>query len=373
VTVNLDHAPILVFWETTRACQLACRHCRASAIATPLPGELTTAEGERLLDDIARFGPRPPVLILTGGDVLMRGDLTTLAAGARARGIPVGLAPSVTPLLTRAALAPLRELGLKSVSLSLDGACAPTHEGIRGVDGHFEETLEALAMLVDEGFTVQVNTTVMVDNVEEMADIARLLVDLGVRIWEVFFLVQVGRGTQVRDLSPEANEDVSHFLYDASRYGLTVRTVEGPFFRRVAAWRRDDGPHGRAGSPGALHARLVDRLDTLLGSPSTSPRAQTAGTRDGRGIVFVGYDGTILPSGFLPVALGNVRRDDLVAVYRDHPLLRDIRAARFTGRCGACDYRELCGGSRARAHAAGDVLGEDPACAYEPALAGVTA
>jgi AdoMet-dependent heme synthase len=374
--VNLDEAPILVFWETTRACQLACRHCRASAIATPLPGELTTLEGERLLDDIARFGARPPVLILTGGDVLMRQDLTRLAAGAAARSIPVGLSPSVTPLLTPEALAPLREAGIKSVSISLDGARAATHEDIRGVDGHFRRTLDALAMLVDLGFTVQVNTTVMVDNVEEMADIARLLRDLGVRIWEVFFLVQVGRGTEMRDLSPGANEDVCHFLYDASRYGLTVRTVEGPFFRRVTRWRqqaeadggaaaeRGDGAHR---SPtGSLHERLTDRLHTLLGPPTGPARAQTAGTRDGRGIVFVGHDGAILPSGFLPLELGNVREDDLVSIYRDHPVLQDIRAARFSGRCGVCDHRELCGGSRARAYATGDVLGEDPACSYRP-------
>jgi AdoMet-dependent heme synthase len=366
--VNLDAAPILVFWETTRACELACRHCRASAIATPLPGELTTAEGERLLDDIARFGPRPPVLILTGGDVLMRQDLTRLAAGARDRGIPMGLSPSVTPLLSAEALAPLRDIGIRSVSISLDGARAATHENIRGVDGHLQRTLDALSMLVDEGFTVQVNTTVMADNVEEMADIARLLIDLGVRIWEVFFLVQVGRGTEVHDLSPEANEDVSHFLYDVSRYGLTVRTVEGPFFRRVTRWRQEDEVHQPP--PGPLHQRLTDRLRALLGPPTGPARAQTAGTRDGRGIIFVAHDGTILPSGFLPLELGNVREDDLVSVYRDHPLLRDIRAARFSGRCGACGYRELCGGSRARAHAVGDVLGEDPACGYRPLAAG---
>jgi AdoMet-dependent heme synthase len=373
--VNLDLAPILVFWETTRACQLACRHCRASAIATPLPGELTSREGERLLDDIAGFGSRPPVLILTGGDVLMRQDLTTLVAGARDRGIPVGLSPSVTPLLTPAALAPLRELGVRSVSVSLDGARAATHEAIRGVDGHFRATIDALRMLVDEGFTVQVNTTVMLDNVEELADVAGLLVDVGVRIWEVFFLVQVGRGAEVRDLSPAQNEDVAHFLYDASRYGLTVRTVEGPFFRRVTRWRQEaaaaaaDPAHADGTdrfARGALHARLTDRLRALLGPPSGPARAQTAGTRDGRGIVFVAHDGAILPSGFLPLELGNVREHDLVAVYRDHPLLRAIRAARFGGRCGRCDDRELCGGSRARAYAHGDVLGEDPACAYQP-------
>lgn len=365
--MNLDRSPILLFWETTRACQLACRHCRAQAMAEPLPGELTTAEGLRLLDDVAGFGARPPVLILTGGDVLMRADLDLLISEARARGIPVGLAPSVTPLLTRQRARRLRELGIQSVSISLDGAVPGTHEAIRGVEDHFARTEAALAMLVDEGFTVQVNTTVMADNVGELADVAALLVRLGVPIWEVFFLVHVGRGTAQRDLTPSLNEDVCHLLYDASRYGLIVRTVEGPFFRRVVRQRREtqDGT-GTALAQGELYERLAFRLRELLGPPTSTPRAQTAGTRDGRGILFVGYDGEVHPSGFLPLSLGNVRDSDIVAMYRDHPVLRDIRAARFSGRCGGCDYRDLCGGSRARAFATGDVLGEDPACGYQP-------
>ena len=165
------------------------------------------------------------------------------------------------------------------------------------------------------------------------------------------------------ELGPGEVEDVCNVLYEASRHGFVVRTVEGPMFRRVVAWREE----GRAPVVGPLYARLATGLETELGPPSGPSKAQTKGTRDGRGIVFVSATGDVTPAGFLPVVLGNVRETPLVELYREHPLLLDIRAARFAGRCGACEYRELCGGSRARAFAAsGDPLGEDPACAYVP-------
>lgn len=368
--VDLDRAPILVFWETTRACLLACRHCRAEAIDRPLPGQLSTEEGAALLRDLARFGQRPPVLVLTGGDPLMRADLFDLIGLARSLGIPVALAPSVSPVLAPVLATRLRELDVRSVSISLDGATAPTHEGIRQVPGHLLRTVVALDLLVREGFTVQVNTAVMRENAAELADIAVLLRTLGVSVWEVFFLVKVGRGASVEELSPPECEDVAHFLVDASRYGLTVRTVEAPFFRRVAAWRREAEPHDPVArfSLGPLYRQLVARLRERLGEPDGPPRAQSAGTRDGKGIVFVAHDGHVYPAGFLPVSLGNVRERSIVDIYRHHPLLRAIREARFAGRCGVCEYRDLCGGSRARAYAAsGDPLGEDPACPYVPA------
>lgn len=368
--VDLERAPILVFWETTRACLLACRHCRADAIERPLPGELSTQEGMALVRQVAGFGERPPVLILTGGDVLMRPDAPELVAYARSLDVPVGLAPSVTPLLTGDILERLRDLGVRSVSISLDGARSVTHEGVRGVPGHFSRTLDALRLLVGLGFSVQVNTAVMRDNVEELGDLAAVLVDLGVPIWEVFFLVKVGRGTGVEELTPGENEEVAHFLFDASRYGLVVRTVEGPFFRRVAAWRREAGPDGDPivrFSLGPLYGRLTAALRDRLGEPGTTPRAQTVGTRDGKGVIFVSCLGDVYPSGFLPLPLGNVREQSLVDVYRDHLLLGRIRRAEFGGKCGRCPFRDLCGGSRARAYAAfGDPLGEDPACAYVP-------
>ena len=368
--MDLDQRPILVFWETTKACGLSCRHCRASAISQPLQGELTTAEAARFVESLAGFGMPRPVLVATGGDVLLRHDLDAQLGRARALKVPVALAPSVTPLLTVERVAELHGAGVKVASISLDGATAATHDGVRGVEGHFAETVEALRRLRQGGLTVQVNTVVMRDTVDELPAIARIVKESGASIWEVFFLVRVGRGRALGELTPAENEDVCHFLVDASRYGFVVRTVEAPFFRRVVAWRKDEAGETQVGARyglGPLYEQLAAALRSELGSPTSPPRAQTKGTRDGRGIVFVAHDGEIHPSGFLPLSLGNVKHDEIVRVYREHPLLRRIRAADFSGRCGSCPYRELCGGSRARAYAsAGDPLAEDPACAYQP-------
>jgi len=367
--LDLDSRPILVFWESTKACLLSCRHCRASAIPHGLPGELTPSEGLTFVETLTGFGRPRPVLIVTGGDVLMRPDLDRLIGSARELAVPVAVSPSVTPLLTAERAAELRGLGVKVASISLDGASAAIHEGIRQVEGHFANTLEAIRLLRRQGLTVQVNTVVMRENAEELAQVARLVKETGASIWEVFFLIKTGRGTGMEELSPAENEDVCHFLVDASRYGFTVRTVEGPFFRRVVAARKEEpgaDPAARFGL-GPLYRRLAEELRRELGEPGDTPKAQTKGTRDGKGIVFVAHDGEIHPAGFLPLSLGNVKRDSIVDVYREHPLLRDIRAARFSGRCGVCEFADLCGGSRARAFAAsGDPLGEDPACAYVP-------
>lgn len=367
---NLDLSPLLVFWEVTRACSLACRHCRASAIPHSLPGELARAEALRFLESLRHFGRPYPVLVLTGGDALMRPDLLALAEHASGLGLPLAMAPSVTPRLTASKAAELRSRGVKVVSISLDGARPETHEGIRLVHGHFQATIEALRILRSCGFTLQVNTVVMRDNVEELPAIARIVREAGAAIWEVFFLVPVGRGVNLEGLSPQENEDVCHFLVDASRYGFIVRTVEAPFFRRLVTWRAADPPGIDPSirySLGPLYARLSARLHELLGVATFKPRARTTGTRDGKGIIFVAHDGDVYPAGFLPLPLGNVKRESIVRIYREHPLLRDIRAARFRGRCGTCEYADLCGGSRARAFAAsGDPLGEDPACAYVP-------
>jgi AdoMet-dependent heme synthase len=369
--LDLDQRPILVFWETTRACGLACRHCRASAISEPLQGELTTAQAARFVDSLADFGMPRPVLVATGGDVLLRHDLDAMIGRARALKVPVALAPSVTPLLTDERIAELHRSGVRVVSISLDGATAATHDGVRGIEGHFAETVTAIRRLREGGLTVQVNTVVMADTVDELPAVARIVKESGASIWEVFFLIQVGRGRALGELTPAENEDVCHFLVDASRYGFVVRTVEAPFFRRVVALRKHDLGDTHIGAThglGALYEQLAAALRAELGEPTSPLRAQTKGTRDGRGIVFVGHDGEISPSGFLPLSLGNVRNDEIAHVYREHPLLRRIRAADFGGRCGICAYRELCGGSRARAYAsAGDPLAEDPACAYQPA------
>ena len=362
---RLDFArrPMLVFWEVTRACQLACFHCRASATEGALPGELTTTEGFDLIDQVAGFGRPYPILVLTGGDCLLRPDLFDLVAHAKGLGIPVALSPSVTPQLTPAKIEQMVASGISAVSISLDGALPATHDGVRGIPGHFEDTIKAITALSAAGLTVQVNTTVMRANLDELADVADLISRAGAHIWEVFFLVQVGRGVATDAVSPDEHEDVCHFLYDASQHGFIVRTVEAPFFRRVVFRRQEGDPAPTT----ELYKALSGRLDTLMGPATARPRAQTASTRDGKGILFVAHDGEINPAGFLPLPLGNVRDETIATIYRDNPVLRSIRAAEFTGRCGVCEYADLCGGSRARAYAAsGDPLAEDPACSYQP-------
>jgi radical SAM protein len=376
-SLDFNERPLLVFWETTRACLLACKHCRASAIAHAPPGELTPEQGRALIAQVSDFGKPYPILVLTGGDVLMRPDAYELAKTASSFGIPTCMSPSVTPMLTPSAVGRLVETGVKAVSISLDGAQAQTHEGIRGIDGHLGQTLEAISWLVDAGLRVQVNTTVMSRNVEELAEMAALVAGLGAHMWEVFFLVGVGRGARLAELEPAANEEVCHFLFDASRHGFVVRTVEAPFFRRVAGWRRArEEAIGRpetleevqaAFGVGDLYARLRTRLDELLGEGRRRTAAHTVSTRDGKGVVFVAHDGEVYPAGFLPLGLGNVKEQSLVEIYRDSAVLRQIRAGAFIGRCGACSYSDLCGGSRARAFASsGDPLGEDPGCSYHP-------
>ena len=380
MSLDFSQRPLLVFWETTRACGLACQHCRASAIPHPLPGELSTAEGRDLIRQVAAFGRPRPVLVLTGGDCLARPDIFELAAHAAGLGIHVAMSPSVTPNLGPAAFERMRATGVRAVSISLDGARPLTHERIRGIPGHFAATLAAIRAAAAAGLRVQVNTAVMRDNVQELPELAALLATLGVDVWEVFFLIVTGRAARESELSAAECEEVCHLLYDASGYGFVVRTVEAPFFRRVVAWRREQGTIAPVAVAlrfglGGYYRSSARRLRSLLGVPSHRPAAHTLSTRDGSGIVFIAHDGDVYPAGFLPLPLGNVRQQPLAELYRDNKLLRAIRGGDFGGRCGACEYRQLCGGSRARAFAsAGDPMAEDPACSYLPARgAGLTA
>lgn len=366
-----EQAPHLVFWETTKACLLACRHCRASAQKTALPGELTHDEGIALLASIAAMPAPRPIVVFTGGDCFEREDLFELVSFATQSGLRVGVAPSVTPRLTRDAMAELFERGVRSVSISLDGSNAVSHDSLRGIPGHFDETLAALAMLVEMGFRLQVNTTVMRRNAHELAEIAQLLENLGVTIWEVFFLVGVGRGSEIEEVSAEDAEDVCHFLVDVANRGMTVRTVEAPFFRRVQAERLE----AAADDPASVFSlgNLYRELSAQLGERRTEMKGHSAtlATGDGRGIVFVGYDGAVHASGFLPVTLGNVRERTLADIYTNSDLLTSLRSGELHGACGRCDFARLCGGSRARAYArSGDVVGEDPACVRTRALRG---
>lgn len=368
-TTRQDKAdrPFLVIWEVTRACQLACAHCRATSIPDRDPDELTTAEGRAMLDDIAAWGPPRQIVVLTGGDPFQRDDLAELVRHGASTGLSMALAPSVTPRLTRDALGELREAGARAVSLSLDGASAATHDGFRGVDGVFDATWPAGHAVVELGMRLQVNTTVTRTNVSELPAMLQQVVEVGTGLWSVFFLVKTGRGTDLDALMPHEVEDVIHWLHDISHH-LPVKTTEAPYYRRVAIQRSH--PEARKpGRRGPVWEDLTARTREVLGTGGGERRARPPmDVNAGRGFVFVDHLGIVQPSGFLPIPVGSVRERPLREIYRDAPLLRALRdPARFGGRCGRCEYREVCGGSRSRAFAAtGDPLAEDPTCVHDP-------
>jgi radical SAM protein len=310
------------------------------------------------------FGEPYPALLLTGGDPLMREDFFDLIERAKDLGIYVAVAASVTPKLNASTISRMTELGVDIMSVSLDGASPETHDRLRGIRGTWSETIQSLRLAKQLGLRAQINTTVMRSNLEELADIFHIVKETGAVAWEVFFLIRTGRGAALEGLDPEECEEVMHFLYDAAHYGVPVRTAEGPNFRRVRIERQN----GLAATNGELHRRLGARLQVLEGPPTSPPAMKSTQTRDGKGIVFVAHDGEVYPSGFLPVSAGKVPEEDLGTIYRSSPLFIALRdSSNLKGRCGRCEYKEICGGSRSRAFAEyGDPFEEDPACPYIP-------
>jgi AdoMet-dependent heme synthase len=368
---DTDQRPFLVIWESTRACQLVCQHCRADSQSEPHPLQLTTVEGKRLLDDIASFGTPSPMVVISGGDPFERSDLTELIAYGKQQGLSMALAPSVTPKATRARFAAAAAAGAKAVSISLDGASAATHDGFRGIEGVYDATVPVCRDIVELGMRLQINTTVTAGNVDELPDLLRQVIDLDAFLWSVFLLVPTGRGEALQALPPEEVEDLLHWLVDVSRH-LAVKTTEAPHFRRVILQRRRVGEVDVAEhfGLGGTYRRLRGGLDALLAErdlPTRVPRPPLD-INAGRGFVFIDHIGNVHPSGFLPVPGGSLRERSLPEIYREAPLFRQLRDVDLLGgRCGVCEYRNVCGGSRSRAYAVtGDHLAEEPYCTYQP-------
>jgi radical SAM protein len=342
-------APFIVIWEVTRACALACVHCRAEAIPHRHPEELTTEEGKRLIDRIASFGPRKPLFVLTGGDPLRRRDVAELVRHGVERGLSVSLTPSGTAAVTRARLGELRDAGLARLAVSLDGSSAEAHDAFRGVRGSHRFTMRIVEDARELELPLQINTTVARQTVADLPAIEHTVGQAGAVLWALFFLIPVGRARADDGLTAIEIEGVLEWAADLQRrVPFGIKTTEAPHYHRVLAQRHE-----------SLTGDAPD-----IGGVGRAGRAVT----DGNGFVFIDHLGEICPSGFLPLVAGNVRRDDLVRVYREHPLFRALRDPDLLGgRCGRCDYRDRCGGSRARAYAAaGDPLAEDPGCAYRP-------
>jgi len=362
--------PFIVIWEVTRACQLVCTHCRADAIRTRNPFELSTDEGRKLLDDLASFGSPRPLVVLTGGDPFERPDLPELVAHGTRIGLSMALSPSVTDRLTGPVLVELHEAGAKAVSLSLDGATAATHDSFRGVEGVFDATLDAARTVRDVGLRLQINTTVTRGNVQELPRMLKTVLDLGADLWSVFFLVPTGRGKLLEPLTAVEEEDVLHWLHDVSTL-VAIKTTEAPHYRRIAIQRAGVEALDDVFPPGPLRSRLRrETAGTLTGQePPRRPRPPID-VNSGRGFAFVDHVGAVYPSGFMPTAVGSVRDQSFPEIYRGSELLRQLRDPDgFGGRCGRCEFRTVCGGSRSHAFATtGDPLAEDPSCLYQPAL-----
>jgi len=370
--VDFHRSPFIVIWELTRACTLACVHCRAEAIPRRDPRELTTAEGLGLIAAVERFGRPAPLLVFTGGDPLRRADVYELVAAGAERGLRVALTPSGTAAVRREKIFRLKASGLARLAVSLDGSTAAVHDAFRRVKGSYDWTLRVLEYAREADLPIQINTTVTRYNRTDLPAMAERLSRLGIVLWSVFFLVPTGRGRPEEGISARDYEEVLNDLYDLSRrVPFGIKTTEAPHYRRVVeerqrGIRRDGRQRAESREP-----RAEQEARREFGFQVDGIGRAAKGVNDGNGFVFVDHLGNITPSGFLPLVAGNVRSDDLVAVYRHHPVFRALRDPdKLRGRCGRCEFRGLCGGSRARAYAmTGDYLGEEPCCLYEPATA----
>lgn len=342
---RFEDRPFLVFWEITRACALACRHCRAEAQARRHPGELDEQEAMTLVEQLAELNP--PMLILTGGDPLMRRDVLKLARKATDLGLRVGLSPSGTARLEKTDFSKFIAAGIQRMSLSLDGASRETHDRFRGVGGTFDRTLKAVQKAHAAGLSVQINTTMTRGNMDEFPAFRDLMYILRPAMWSVFLVVPTGRAGAEDLPDAEDLERVFEALADlAGQAPFAIKTTEGHHFRRVMIQRGKSGGRRKMGMRSPL------------------------GIRDGRGVMFISHTGEVSPSGFLPINCGNVRERTPAEIYREHPLFVSLRDSdALGGKCGRCEFRKVCGGSRSRAWAVtGDPFAEEPLCPYRPAM-----
>ncbi len=364
--LNYDEAPFLAIWEVTQSCDLACRHCRAAAQPLAHPDQLSTAEGKTLIDQIADL--HVPIFVFTGGDPLKRADLYELIRYGSDKGVKIAVTPSATPLLTREAIFKMKEAGLVRLGISLDGSSPEIHDAFRGLPGAWARTIQAIEWANEAGVPIQVHTTISRHNAHDLDNLCALFEKLAIVMWNVFFLVPVGRGQLSDLLSGEEFEQVFGKIYELSqRVNFQIKTTEAMHYRRYLLQHNLEEKkmgHGRA------HGRAASYE---AGAPTTDAETRTHGwatrrVNDGKGFVFISHMGNVYPSGFLPIHAGNIREKSLAEIYRNAPIFKALRdTGRLEGKCGACEFKEICGGSRARAYAlTGDPLAQEPCCIYQP-------
>ncbi|CAM3659135.1 TIGR04053 family radical SAM/SPASM domain-containing protein [Mesobacillus zeae] len=360
---DFNEDPFIVIWELTRACQLKCLHCRAEAQYRRDPRELSFEEGKALIDQI--YEMKTPLLVFTGGDPLMREDVFEIAEYAVQKGVRVSMTPSATPNVTKEAIKKAKEVGLSRWAFSLDGPTAEIHDHFRGTVGSFDLTMERIQYLHELKIPIQINTVISRYNAGHLEEMAALVEKLDCVLWSVFFLVPTGRGQEKDMVSPAEHEKVFTWLYNLSKkVKFDIKTTAAQHYRRVVIQQKMREAKGQTEEIEYLDALTEQGLTGSIDGLGRAPK----GVNDGNGFVFISHIGDVYPSGLLPVKAGNVREEPLAEIYRDSPIFKSLRDPdNFKGKCGQCEFRHVCGGSRSRAYAmTGDYLESEPFCVYIP-------
>lgn len=342
-------SPRLIAWEITRNCNLECIHCRAAATNGPYEGELDTPAAFRLIDQIAEIGK--PIIILTGGEPLLRPDIFEVARYGTDKGMRMVMAPNGT-LITDTVAAKMADAGIQRISVSLDGATPARHDAFRGVPGAFEGALRGIAAAKAAGIEFQINTTITKANLEEIPKIMDLAVDLGAVAHHIFLLVPTGRGKYILDQEIDAKEyeETLNWFYDQrEKTPLQLKATCAPHYYRIL--------RQRAKAEGKKVTFQSHGLDAV-----------TRGCLAGTGFCFISHIGVVQTCGFLDVKCGDVTQASFADIWRNSEQFVALRNfSNYEGKCGRCEYLRVCGGCRARAfEATGNYLAEEPLCSYNP-------
>lgn len=360
--IDYNENPFIVIWETTRACQLKCVHCRAEAQTTPHPDELSHEEGMNLIDQI--YEMNNPMLVFTGGDCMMREDLYKLADYAVKKGMRVSMTPSATPNVTKEKMIMAKEAGLSRWGFSLDGPTPEIHDFFRGTPGSFDLTVEKIQYLNELNMSHQINTVINRYNYDHLEEMAELVKELKAVVWYVFTLVPTGRGQMKDCITPAEHEKVFRWLYDLSKSApYDIKTTASQHYRRVVLQEKV-----REKTLSKDNIRYEDTITKDIAFMVDGLKRAPRGVNDGNGFAFVSHIGDVYPSGLLPIKAGNIKETPLKEIYRESSIFKELRDPNnYKGKCGVCEYRFVCGGSRSRAYAVtGDYLESEPFCVYIP-------
>ncbi|MBM4762797.1 TIGR04053 family radical SAM/SPASM domain-containing protein [Bacillus sp. B15-48] len=360
--MDFNDNPFIVIWEVTRACQLKCVHCRADAQLEPDPQELTHEEGIDLIDQI--YEMNNPMLVFTGGDCMMRKDLFELADYAVKKGMRVSMTPSATPNVTKEKMKKAKEVGLSRWGFSIDGPSPEIHDRFRGTPGAFELTKEKIQYLNELDMPLQINTVISRYNYDYLEEMVKLVTDMKAVMWYIFLLVPTGRGQLDDCLTPAEHEKVFLWLYELSKTApFDIKTTAAQHYRRVVFQQK-----AREQIVDKNNIRYEDTLTKDMASSIDGLKRAPKGVNDGNGFAFVSHVGDVMPSGLLPIVGGNIREKPLAEIYRESKVFKELRQPDlYKGKCGICEFRNVCGGSRSRTYAiTGDYMESEPFCVYIP-------